>query len=123
MNSNGYIEMVFKSTGERVRVYAIHNDGPNRSVATVFVPSFAAKSKNAGNAWQTVQMSRLIPVDCWDGEAFISKNEKNKIKSRLKLISAEWECTDGTIYKHENLEEAIEYERALMKGEVKEIEE
>ena len=35
-------------------------------------------------------------------------------RSRLKLITAEWQCTDGTVFTHEHLEDAIAYEANLM---------
>jgi hypothetical protein len=30
------------------------------------------------------------------------------------LITAEWQCTDGTVFAHEHLEDAIAYEAKLM---------
>ena len=65
-----------------------------------------------------MKMSRLIPLDLWINGEFCSKTKKNKIKSRLKLISAEWQCTDGTVFTHEHLENAIRHEAELMGEEI-----
>lgn len=112
-----YIEMKFRKTGETVRVYNFSTDGTS-SLATIYVPSLAGKQQ--GNGWQTVKASALIPLDFWVEDGFCSKTKKNKIKSRLKLISAEWQCTDGAVYTHEYLEDAIKHEAALMGEEFKE---
>ena len=110
-----YIEMKFRKTGETVRVYNFSTDGTS-SLATIYVPSLAGKQQ--GNGWQTVKVSALIPLDFWIDNSFCSKTKKNKIKSRLKLISAEWQCTDGTIYDHEHIEDAIQHEAELMGEEI-----
>ena len=112
---NNYFEMKWRKTGETVRVYGVSVEG-NISYATIFIPSLAGKQN--GNGWQTVKMSALIPVDFWIDDGFCSKTKKNKIKSRLKLISAEWECTDGTVFTHEFIEDAIRHEATLMGEEL-----
>lgn len=119
-----YIEMKLRKTGETVRIYnfSVENGCPH---AIIYSPSLA--SKQGGNGWQIVKASALIPVDFWIDDSktdknFCSKTKKNKIKSRLKLISAEWQCTDGTVYTHEYLEDAIKHEAELMNEELEEEE-
>jgi hypothetical protein len=112
-----YIEMKLRKTGETVRVYNLSIDGTS-SQATIFSPNLAGKQQ--GNGWQTVKISALVPIDFWVDDGFCSKTKKNKIKSRLKLISAEWQCTDGTVYTHEYLEDAIVHEAELMGEELEE---
>lgn len=114
---NEFIEMKLRKTGEIVRVYGVSVAVETGcSYATIFNSGLA--SKQSGNGWQTVKMSALIPLDFWVGDAFCSKTKKNKIKSRLKLISAEWQCTDGTVFTHEYLEDAIKHEAKLMDEEL-----
>lgn len=112
-----YIEMKIRKTGETVRVYNFSIEGAV-SYATIYAPGLAAKQQ--GNGWQTVKVSALVPLDFWIDDGFCSKTKKNKIKSRLKLVSAEWECTDGVVYTHEHLEDAIKHEAELMGEELDE---
>jgi hypothetical protein len=70
------------------------------------------------NGWQTVKMTALIPPDFWVNDGYCTKTKKNKIKSRLKLISAEWQCIDGTVFTHEYLDDAIKYEATLIGEEI-----
>ena len=112
-----YIEMKLRKTGETVRVYNFSTDGTTY-LATIYSPSLAGKQQ--GNGWQTVKVSALVPLDFWIEDGFCSKTKKNKIKSRLKLISAEWQCTDGTVYTHEYLDDAIKHEAELMGEELDE---
>ncbi len=112
---NEFIEMKLRKTGETVRVYSASVEA-GCSYATIFSPSLAGKQ--AGNGWQTVKMSALVPLDFWVDDGFCSKTKKNKIKSRLKLISAEWQCTDGTVFTHEHIEDAIKHEAKLMGEEL-----
>lgn len=112
---NNYSEMIYRKTGETVRVYGISVENCN-SFATIFIPSLAGKQQ--GNGWQTVKMSALVPMEFWVDGGFCSKTKKNKIKARLKLISAEWKCTDGTVFTHEHIEDAIKYEAKLMGEEL-----
>lgn len=116
---NNYSEMIYRKTGETVRVYGISVENCN-SLATVFIPSLAGKQQ--GNGWQTVKTSALVPMEFWVDGSFCSKTKKSKIKSRLKLITAEWQCTDGTVFTHEHLDDAIKHEAELM-GEEYEKEE
>ena len=112
---NEYFEMIFRKTGNVVRVYNISVEN-GISFATIFDTNVAGAQN--GNGWQTVKMSKLIPLDLWVNGEFCSKTKKNKIKSRLKLISAEWQCTDGSVFTHEHIEDAIKHEAALMGEEL-----
>ena len=108
------IEMRMRKGGEVVHLYNIQIvDGT--SYATIFNANMAKKS---GNGWQTVKVSALLPLDFYMEKAFMSKIKVNKIKSRLKLISAEWQCTDGSVFTHEYLEDAIKHEAVLMGEEI-----
>ena len=110
-----YFEMILRKTGETVRVYGISTEN-GEAFATIYRPSIAGLG-NPANGWQTVKMITLIPPDFWINNGYCTKSEQNKIKSRLKLISAEWQCTDGTVYAHEHLEDAIQHEAKLMNEE------
>jgi hypothetical protein len=112
---NNYFEMIYRKTGEMVRVYGISVEN-GVSMATIYRASTAGIGQPA-NGWMTVKMTALVPPDFWVNDAYCTKTKKNKIKSRLKLITAEWQCTDGTVFTHEHLEDAIAYEAKLM-GEV-----
>ena len=109
---NNYFEMVYRKTGETVRVYGTV-DKNGALFAMIYRPSIAGLG-NPANGWETVKMTALIPPEFWVNEGYCTKTKKNKIKSRLKLITAEWQCTDGTVFTHEHLEDAIEYEAKLM---------
>ena len=109
-----YIEMKLRKTGETVRVYNFSTEGI-LSFATIYIPSMAIKQN--GNGWQTVKVTALVPLEFWPNDKLCSKTKRNKIKSRLKLISAEWQCTDGAVYAHEYLEDAIKHEEELMAEE------
>ena len=113
---NEYFEMILRKTGEVVRVYGVSVES-NISFATIYRPSIAGLGQPT-NGWQTVKMTALIPPDFWMDGGFCSKTKKNKIKSRLKLISAEWQCTDGAVFTHEYLEDAIKHEAKLMGEEL-----
>lgn len=113
-----YLEMIYRKTGESVRVYDISVVDGTHSSAVIYIPSLAGKQN--GNGWQTVKTSALVPPEFWVDNSFCSKTKKNKIKSRLKLITAEWQCTDGTIFTHDHIEDAITYEAKLMGEEYKE---
>ena len=114
---NGYCEMKLRKTGETVRVYNV-SIIDKKSYATIFVPSFAGQH---GNGWQFVKISSLIPIDLWAAQfdgGFRSNAKQPNIKSRLKLISAEWQCSDGLVFTHEHLEDAINHEAELMGEEL-----
>ena len=102
--------MYHRKTGERIEVYGFDVD---HAVALYYDPKIA--KGNGGNGWQKIQTKLLIPADYFNKGSFVSKTERNAIKSKLKLIDAIWECEDGTRYDHASLEDAIEHQRELMK--------
>lgn len=104
--------MYLRKSGERVLAFAFDVE---RGLATIFVPGTAASTPNNGGGWKRVKQSELIPEEYYNkfANAFQSKTEKNKYKSRLQLVSATWRCTDGAEYDHSELEEAINHEREL----------
>ena len=113
---NNYFEMILSKTGETVRVYGISTEN-GKTLATIYRPS-VARLGHPANGWQTVKMTALVPPDFWMNDSYYTKTKKNKIKSRLKLITAEWQCTDGTVFTHEHLEDAIQHEATLMGEEL-----
>jgi hypothetical protein len=116
ISMNSYFEMVLSKTGETVRVYGISTEN-GKTLATIYRPSVAGLGHPA-NGWQTVKITALVPPDFWMNDSYCTKTKKNKIKSRLKLITAEWQCTDGTVFTHEHLEDAIQHEATLMGEEL-----
>lgn len=112
-----FIEMTERNTGNIVRVYQFLVDNGNPK-ALVFDPAFAGKQN--GNGWRFLTMKTLIPKD-YAGEdgKFQSKTIKNKAKDRMTLVDAIWRCTDGTEFKHADLEQAITHELELMEKERK----
>lgn len=103
-----------KKTGSQVRVYEFFSLEGNPQ-ALVFDESLY---KTSGYGWTRIKLSNLLPLDMpLDNNSLVSKTEKNKIKKRLKLIYAEWETTDGKVFDHEHLEDAIKYEKELMEKE------
>jgi len=106
--------MYHRKTGQRFEVYAFDAD---HNAALYYDPCLA--SNNGGNGWQKIQTKFLIPeayTNHVDG-SFMSKTERNDVKSHLKLVDAIWECTDGTQYAHSQLDYAINHQRNLLKEE------
>ena len=103
--------MYNKKLNTQVEVYAFDVD---HGVALFYDPRIARG--NGGNGWQKCPIKQIVPVEyvTSNGE-YISKTERNKVKSRLKLVDAIWECEDGKRFNHQNIEDAIEYQRELMK--------
>ncbi len=104
-------KMYYKKNKTIVDLYKIKEDG----TAVVFIPTLA--NQQYGNGWQTVKLGQLVPIEYWNEnlQKVMTKTQKNQIKDRLKLIKAEWECTDGIVY--ENCEEAIIHESEIMAKE------
>jgi hypothetical protein len=108
------VEMYYKKDGCKVTVSSFFENG----TALIFSPSLAGKSNGAG--FIKVKVNQLVPVDYFEehSKTFISKTERNKIKSRLTLVSALWECSDKMQYK--SCDEAVEHERELIEKEKRE---
>ena len=107
-----YEEMRLKKNGVVVRVYDI-TDG----MATIFDP---ALYQQQNNGWVKLNASKLVPmgfpINC---DEYISKTKKNKAKSRMKLVNATWQTTDGIFWEHKEIESAISHEIELMEKESK----
>lgn len=103
--------MYNRKNGVRYEVYGIDVD---HGVAMCYNSSLAHKSN--GNGWEKVQMKLLIPEDFYDGanKKYVSKTERNEVKSHLKLVDAVWETTDGQRYTHAGLDTAIDHQRKLL---------
>lgn len=95
-----------------VDVFKIYTEGSS-VFAVCFIPVLAGQQN--GQGWMRVKMSNLIPYP--HAEIYktgMSKTEKNKIKSMLTLSYAEWTCTDGKVYDHQHLEDAIQHQKELV---------
>ena len=105
------VVMWHKEYGD-VEVYDIkHIDG--KDFAFCFVPTLAGQQN--GQGWLKVKLSKLIPYPhAYVYKTGMSKTEKNKIKSMLTIQYAEWVCTDGTVYTHDKLEDAIQHQKELV---------
>lgn len=104
------MKMWHKDYNEDVEVYDFDMEHGN---ALCYVPTLAGNQN--GNGWITCKLKRLVPYP--HAEAYksgMSKTERNKIKSMLTLTYAEWTCTDGAIYTHAHLEDAIQHQAHLL---------
>jgi hypothetical protein len=100
-----------------VEVYDIITNDNKSIYAICFIPVLAGQQN--GQGWLTVKMNKLIPYP--HAETYktgMSKTEKNKIKSMLKLTYSEWTCTDGNVFN--DVEEAICHQRKLIENGEKE---
>ena len=90
---------------------------PDFKTALIYNPQLAGKQNGVG--WMSVARNKLIPYP----HAEVYKNEGttktvyNKAKSHLKLTYAEWECTDGSVWKHEYINDAVLHQMELDKME------
>ncbi len=101
------MKMYDKKSTNVVEAVDFYSDG----TVLVYDPNLGARQN--GNGWVTIKRNRLIPFDY--AEKFISgmtKTEKNKIKDRIKLYYAEWQTTDGEVFK--NIDDAISHESCIM---------
>ena len=104
--------MYFRKEGIEVEVYHFFEN----NTALIFSPSLAGKQN--GNGWSKVKLGQLIPLEYFNKETngFMSKTERNKIKSRLALTRALWTCSDGENF--EDCDKAITHEKEVMEKEV-----
>ena len=107
------IKMFYKNRKNEIEVYAFFENGK----ALIFDGEKAHKQN--GNGWERVNISNLIPLDQVLIDKWCSKSEKNKIKSKLRLVDATWETTDGKLFNHTDLENAIVWQKNLMENEEK----
>lgn len=103
--------MYDRKTGRRYEVYGIDVD---HKTALCYDSSQATRQNGAG--WTKISIKPLIPEAYFDKVSctYMSKTERNEIKSNLKLVDAIWECTDGTRFTHEAIEHAIDHQRQLL---------
>ena len=118
MNSaNDYIEMYSKKNKNNVRVYSFATvDGA--PMALIFNPN--AINPNSNNPWSYVKVSSLVPLEFADmvkNNVSNSKTKRNKAKGRMQIIDATWQTSDGELWKHENIDDAIAHELELMEKE------
>lgn len=105
-----YVEMQLKPNGELVKVYDI-TDGQ----ATIWSES---QYHQCNNGWMKIKVSRLVPQEYpLNSKNHASKTQKNKAKSRMHLEDAIWKTSDGQLWKHENIDDAIAHELELMNEE------
>ena len=105
-----YVEMQLRPDGGICKVYDI-TDG----LATIWSDSLFAQ---CDCGWMKVKVSRLVPVDYpLHNNKFTSKTQKHRAKGRMHLEEATWKTSDGLLWEHKNLEEAIAHEIALMEAE------
>ena len=97
-----------------VTLYGFTSDGN----AVIYDPQTAGRMN--GRGLMVVKLSKLIPPEYVSEEVggFVSKTKRNEIKSKLKIVTAEWKCTDGTVYDHEHLEDAIAHQSEIEESAV-----
>ena len=92
------INMRLRKSGDIVTVYNIYkNSTDNRPYAIIWNSNDAGnrKGNGHGNGWSTVVAKSLIPVDYSNVNGdFVSNSTLNKTK--VKLVNATFECSDGT---------------------------
>ena len=104
------VEMQLKPSGEIVKVYDI-TDGQ----ATIWSE---AQYNQCNGGWLKIKVNKLVPLGYpLNSKHHTSKTQKNKAKSRMHLEDATWKTSDGVLWKHENLEDAITHELELMEKE------
>jgi hypothetical protein len=105
-----YVEMQLKPSGEIVKVYDI-TDGQ----ATIWSD---LQFQQCNGGWVKIKVNRLVPPGYpLNNKEYVSKTQKNKAKSRMHLEDATWKTTDGELWKHENIDDAIAHELELMEKE------
>ena len=106
--------MYHRKNGKRYEVYQyIFVD--NHSYALCYDTDQAGQ---CGQGWCRMRLKDLVPeahANPITGQ-FMSTTERNKVKRHLKLVAATWQAEDGTQFDHEHIEDAIEYQRQLMKA-------
>jgi len=102
-----YEEMRLRPDGEIVRVYSITGD-----LATIWCESLFVR---ANQGWKQVKVTKLVPKE-YDlhNTDFISKTQEAKAKKRMRLEDATWKTSDGLLWRHVDIKEAIQHELKLM---------
>lgn len=103
-------KMYFKKHNCLVHVYSIYQD--KHLMALIWTPG----DTQNGSGWMKVRAKELLSMEYYNGSSgFESKSYRNRVKQRLTLINATWECTDGTQF--DNVREAIDYEKVIYEHE------
>lgn len=109
------IKMWNKKTNSDVEVYNI-----DTVTKRCLIYNAAIAGQNNGNGWQIVSVNGLIPYP--HAEIYkiptMTKTIYAKAKSKLKLVDATWEATDGVLFDHEHIKDAVEYQMKLDKGDI-----
>lgn len=110
-----YEEMRLRPDGEIVRVYGIDPCTGNARIWS------GAQFLKSDNGWMTIKSSKLVPMD-YDlhNSTTVSRTKQQKAKKRLHLEDATWRSTDGKLWSHSELGEAIEHELKIMNKELEE---
>lgn len=104
------IEMRLRPSGDIVQVYDI-TDG----MATIFNK---AQFMTSDQGWQKIKVSKLVPMEFeLHNTDTVSQTTKNKAKKRMHLEDATWKTSDGELWRHENIDDAIAHELELMEKE------
>lgn len=103
--------MRLRPDGQIVRVYAIDANTGNARIWS------AAQFIKSDQGWQTVKSSKLVPMD-YDlhNSDTISKTQEAKAKKRMHLEDATWKTSDGMLWSHAVVKEAIKHEIELMQA-------
>ena len=104
------ITMWYKSANVDVDVYETSINDKN---CLVYNPQLAGHQ--GGNGWITVPRKNLIPYPYAEIYKIpsMSKTKYNKAKSHLHLKEAIWEATDGKLFDHSIIDEAVNYQMKL----------
>lgn len=116
-HTNDYIEMYSKQNKNNVRVYSFEAVG-GKPMALIFNPN--AINPNSNNPWSYVKVSSLVPLEFADmvkNNVSNSKTKRNKAKGRMQLIEATWQTSDGYLWDHKVIDDAIAHELELMEKE------
>ena len=102
------IKMQMKKTGQGVDVYAfVPENGKLKAVIFDY-----ALYHNQGQGMHMIDAKNLIPYNVDAKKRF----NTSTIKSRLKMIHAEWQCSDGKVYTRQD--DAIDHERFIVAVEL-----
>ena len=102
-----YVEMQLRPDGGICKVYDI-TDGQ----ATIWSDSLFAQ---CDCGWMKVKVSRLVPEGYGlHNNDFVSKTQEAKAKKRMHLEDATWKTSDGLLWRHTDIKEAIQHELKLM---------
>ena len=104
------VKMFSKTLNRLVDIYGFDVE---HSTALIFDPMQASQATRTHNGWATVPVKTLIPQEyALDGQ-YCSKSERNRLISRLSLLDAWWQTTDGCDFP--DLEEAIVHQQEIEK--------